>query len=254
MSSIPNAIQSQRLLIVDFGSQYTQLIARRVREAGVYCEILPFDVGGDVIREFAPRGIILSGGPESVTEGMSPRIDDAVFALGVPLLGICYGMHALATQLGGEVVNSSAREFGHADVTTVVASKLLGAPSERSVWMSHGDKVTRLPDGFQLLAKTANAPIAAMMDEARNIYAVQFHPEVTHSEGGRELYQQFARSICGCEALWTAENIADQAVLSMREQVGDSRVLLGLSGGVDSSVGCGTARPCYWRSTHVRVC
>ena len=173
---MPNAIQSQRLLIIDFGSQYTQLIARRVREAGVYCEILPFDVGGEVIREFAPRGIILSGGPESVTEGLSPRIDQAVFDLKVPVLGICYGMHALATQLGGAVVNSSAREFGHADVTTVTASKLLGEPAQRSVWMSHGDKVAQLPPGFELLAETDNAPIAAMMDESRRIYAVQFHP------------------------------------------------------------------------------
>lgn len=236
MSSKPNAIQSQRLLIIDFGSQYTQLIARRVREAGVYCEILPFDVGPDVIRDFAPRGVILSGGPESVTEGLSPRIDEAVFALGVPLLGICYGMHALATQLGGEVVSSSAREFGHADVTTVIPSRLLGEPTQRSVWMSHGDKVASLPPGFELLAQTANAPIAAMMDQSRNIYAVQFHPEVTHSEGGRELYQEFARTICGCEPLWTPENIAEQAIVSMREQVGDSHVLLGLSGGVDSSV------------------
>ena len=231
-----NQIQSQRLLIVDFGSQYTQLIARRVREASVYCEILPFDVSAEVIREFAPRGVILSGGPESVTEGMAPRIDDSILELGVPILGICYGMHALATQLGGEVVTSSEREFGHAQVETVTSSALLGAPAARNVWMSHGDKVARLPEGFELLARTENAPIAAMMDEQRSIYAVQFHPEVTHSEGGSELYQTFARDICGCEPLWTAENIADEAIESMRAQVGSDRVLLGLSGGVDSSV------------------
>ena len=229
-------IQSQRLLIVDFGSQYTQLIARRVREASVYCEILPFDVSAEVINEFAPRGVILSGGPESVTEGMAPKINDAIFELGVPILGICYGMHALASQLGGEVVTSSEREFGHAEVTAVAASALLGAPATRNVWMSHGDKVARLPQGFELLAQTDNAPIAAMMNEERNIYAVQFHPEVTHSEGGRELYQAFARDICGCEPLWTAQNIADEAITTMREQVGGDKVLLGLSGGVDSSV------------------
>ena len=233
---LKRSIQSQRLLIVDFGSQYTQLIARRVREAGVYCEILPFDVSADVIKEFAPRGVILSGGPESVTAGMSPRVSDAVFELGVPILGICYGMHALAAQLGGEVVTSNEREFGHAEVTTVARSALLGEIAVRNVWMSHGDRVATMPPDFELLAETANAPVAAMMNEARKIYAVQFHPEVTHSEGGTELYRRFARDICGCEALWTAQNIADEAIANMREEVGEAKVLLGLSGGVDSSV------------------
>jgi len=171
-----------------------------------------------------------------VTAGEAPQINNALFELDVPILGICYGMHALAQQLGGEVVTSSEREFGHAEVTTVETSALLGTPATRNVWMSHGDKVARLPTGFRLLAQTDNAPIAAMMNEARNIYALQFHPEVTHSEGGSELYQAFARDICGCEPLWTAQNIAHEAIQTMRTQVGDDKVLLGLSGGVDSSV------------------
>jgi GMP synthase (glutamine-hydrolysing) len=222
-------------LIVDFGSQYTQLIARRVREAGVYCEILPFDVGSAAIIEFAPQGVILSGGPETVTIGETPRVDPALLDLGVPVLGICYGMHALALQLGGQVATSSHREFGHAQIDICGAAALL-APGSRSVWMSHGDKVEVMPPGFELLASTDSAPIAGMYCSERQIYCVQFHPEVTHTEGGTDLIRSFARDICGCEATWTAANIAEQAIETLRAQVGEDHVLLGLSGGVDSSV------------------
>ncbi|MEM7217983.1 MAG: glutamine-hydrolyzing GMP synthase [Pseudomonadota bacterium] len=228
-------IRDQKLVVVDFGSQYTQLIARRVREAGVYCEILPFDAGAAAFEAYAPRGVILSGGPESVTEGVTPRIDDALLEMGVPILGICYGMQALAAQLGGRVATSNAREFGHARIDIVAASKLLTG-GERNVWMSHGDKVVELPPGFELLGVTDNAPIAAMQDAERDIYALQFHPEVTHSEGGAALYAAFARDICHCSDDWTAANIAERAIGEIRDQVGDDQVLLGLSGGVDSSV------------------
>ena len=231
-----SAIQRQRLLIVDYGSQYTQLIARRVREAGVYCEIRPFDLSNEAITEFAPKGIILSGGPESVTGAMTPRIHPALLELGVPILGICYGMQVLAHQLGGEVAGSNEREFGHADVRFQVESDLFGAPHDRQVWMSHGDKVTRLPEGFECVAASDSAPIAAMIHRERNIYAVQFHPEVTHTQNGSALIAGFARDVCGCEALWTPANIAEQAIAEIQQQVGDGQVLLGLSGGVDSSV------------------
>ncbi len=234
-------IHNERLLIVDFGSQYTQLIARRVRECGVYCEIHPFDMGDAGVREFAPSGIILSGGPESVTQGQTPRAPAAVFEAGVPVLGICYGMQTMATQLGGAVSGSDEREFGHAVIERRSAAPLFeGVPFEAGetlpVWMSHGDKVTSLPDGFELLASTPSAPIAAMVDPARRLYGVQFHPEVTHTAGGAQILENFARHICGCAGTWTAANIVDDAIAQVREQVGTQRVLLGLSGGVDSSV------------------
>jgi len=231
-----SAIQQQRLLIVDFGSQYTQLIARRVREAGVYCEIRPFDLSAEEIAEFAPRGIILGGGPESVTGEMTPRIHSRLLELGVPILGICYGMQALAQQLGGEVVGSAEREFGHAQVEFLEATELFGPPHQRTVWMSHGDKVVGLPEGFERIGCSDSAPIAGMVHRARKIYAVQFHPEVTHTENGSALIASFARDICGCEPLWTPQNIAEQAIAEIRTKVGSDRVLLGLSGGVDSSV------------------
>jgi GMP synthase (glutamine-hydrolysing) len=234
-------IHGQRLLIVDFGSQYTQLIARRVRESGVYCEIHPFDAPAAFFREFAPRGVILSGGPESVTLGDTPRIPDVIFELDVPLLGICYGMQALAQQLGGSVRSSSKREFGHAVVELVPGSELLGALNggaggDLPVWMSHGDQVATLPEGFVVTARTDSAPIAAMEHRGRRWYGVQFHPEVTHTEQGGELLSRFARGICGCEGLWTPANIVEDAIEHVRELVGSERVLLGLSGGVDSSV------------------
>ena len=231
-----SAIQQQRLLIVDFGSQYTQLIARRVREAGVYCEIRPFDLSAQEITEFAPRGVILSGGPESVTGELTPRIHEQLLDLNVPILAICYGMQALAQQLGGAVTGSDQREFGHADVEFLESSVLFGDPHRTSVWMSHGDKVVTLPEGFVRIGSSDSAPIAAMMCQERQIYAVQFHPEVTHTEQGSAWIARFARDICGCDALWTPQNIADDAIAQIKAKVGSGRVLLGLSGGVVSSV------------------
>lgn len=234
-------IHDQRLLIIDFGSQYTQLIARRVREVGVYCEIHPFDIPEEFIREFAPAGVILSGGPETVTAGETPRAPAVIFDLQVPVLGICYGMQSMAEQLGGKVQGSDHREFGHAQVSGIGASVLLEAMGlqdghEVSVWMSHGDKVTKLPNGFVATAGTPSAPIAAMEDPGRRFYGVQFHPEVTHTTDGLELLRTFARDICGCAGEWTAANIVEDAIARVREQVGDDHVVLGLSGGVDSSV------------------
>jgi GMP synthase (glutamine-hydrolysing) len=233
-------IHAQRLLVVDFGSQYTQLIARRIREVGVYCEIHPFDLPADFIREFNPRGVILSGGPETVTSGSTPRIPEAIFDLGVPVLGICYGMQAIAAQLGGEVASSNHREFGHAMLEAATPSEFLKAlglaDGPVDVWMSHGDRVTTVPEGFVCSGLSANAPIAAMEHVERRIYGVQFHPEVTHTHNGGALLSHFARGICGCEGSWTAANIVDDAIERVREQVGDDHVVLGLSGGVDSSV------------------
>ena len=234
----------ERILVIDFGAQYTQLIARRIREAGVYCEIHPFDAPQSFIRDFAPRGIVLSGGPETVTEDATPRIPDVVFELnarGTPLLGICYGMQALAQQLGGRVQSSNVREFGHARIRLTKKSRLFDAlPSlengELDVWMSHGDKVIELPKGFEVVASTPSAPIAAMENAARATYAVQFHPEVTHTTDGALIIRRFARDICGCRGLWTPMNIIADAIETIRSQVGEERVVLGLSGGVDSSV------------------
>ena len=235
------SLPAERLLIVDFGSQYTQLIARRVREAGVYCEVHPFDMPAGFVNAFAPRGVVLSGGPETVTEVSTPRIPDQVLDAGVPVLGICYGMHALAAQLGGTVEPSSKREFGSAevDISENGTDGLLGRfgiDGRLPVWMSHGDKVVSLPPGFEVAASTANAPIAAMSDPSRRFYGVQFHPEVTHTRNGAEILGRFARDICACEATWTAEQIIERAIGEVRAAVGAERVVLGLSGGVDSSV------------------
>lgn len=238
-------IHAHRVLVLDFGSQYTQLIARRIRSIGVYCEIHPYDVDESVIRQFNPRGIILSGGPESVHEAGSPRAPQYVFDSGLPLLGICYGMQTMAEQLGGAVQGSEVREFGSARVDVVAASYLLdglrdAATNESAegldVWMSHGDKVTRMPEGFELIASTPSCPIAGMQLAAKNYFGVQFHPEVTHSKQGEALLKRFVVNICGCEALWTPANIIEDAVTSIRERVGERKVLLALSGGVDSSV------------------
>jgi len=238
-------IHAHRILILDFGSQYTQLIARRVREIGVYCEIHPFDLSDDAIRQFDPRGIILAGGPESVHEADSPRAPQAVFELGVPLFGICYGMQTMAEQLGGKVQGSDLREFGYARVDLVGKSRLLDGIEDHmdddgvlalDVWMSHGDKVTDLPEGFHIVASTPSCPIAAMADDSRGYYGVQFHPEVTHTRQGGRILSRFVLDLCGCEALWTPANIVEDAIANVRAQVGDSKVLLGLSGGVDSSV------------------
>ncbi len=234
-------IQSQRIAILDFGSQYTQLIARRVRECGVYSEILPWDIDYELLAKDGYRGVIFSGGPESVTGNDAPAVDARVFDMGVPLLGICYGMQAMATQLGGEVETSTRREFGHADISLQADSALTAAldlkvGQQLKVWMSHGDKVTSLPDGFKVIASTSSAPIAAMADEDKQFYALQFHPEVTHTDKGTALLSTFVREICGCEGLWEITRIAEESIIAAQEQVGNDQVILGLSGGVDSSV------------------
>ena len=233
------------MLILDFGAQYTQLIARRVREVGVYCEIHPWDMSEDDVRTFGARGIILSGGPESVTDAEPPRAPEAVFAAGVPVLGICYGMQTMAQQLGGQVTSGHHREFGYAQVTVSTPCRLFEGLRDHTdadgravldVWMSHGDRVDTLPAGFVPVGSSPNAPVAAMADEARGYYAVQFHPEVTHTLQGARLIERFVREICACEARWEPGNIIADAIARVREQVGSDRVLLGLSGGVDSSV------------------
>jgi GMP synthase (glutamine-hydrolysing) len=238
-------IHAHRILILDFGAQYTQLIARRVRELGVYCEIFPWDVSDAEVRAFAPRAIILSGGPESVTDKDPPRAPQAVYELGVPVLGICYGMQTMAQQLGGRVTPSSEREFGYAEVTVTGASRLLDDLQDRrsdagkallDVWMSHGDRVEALPPGFVASAATAAIPFAAMSDERRRFYGVQFHPEVTHTAQGARLLERFVRDIAGSDVLWNVGNIIEDAIARVRAQVGAGKVLLGLSGGVDSSV------------------
>ncbi len=229
-------VHTDKILILDFGSQYTQLIARRVREIGVYCEIWAWDHDPAEIERFAPRGVILSGGPESVAERGSPRAPVAVFAHGRPILGICYGMQTLATQRGGGVERGHAREFGHARIATRPCALFDGLPGEQDVWMSHGDRVTALPAGFALAASTESVPIAAMADESRHWYGLQFHPEVTHTEHGRAILQRFVVDICGCATLWTPARIVDDAVAKVRATVGSGKVLLALSGGVDSSV------------------
>ncbi|MFK5129039.1 glutamine-hydrolyzing GMP synthase [Glaesserella parasuis] len=237
-------IHNHKILILDFGSQYTQLIARRVREIGVYCELWAWDVTEEQIREFNPTGIILSGGPESATEENSPRAPEYVFNAGVPVLGICYGMQTMAMQLGGLTETSDHREFGYASVELKATDSLFAklnddltaSQPKLDVWMSHGDKVTRLPSNFQITGVTPTCPIAAMSDESRRFYGVQFHPEVTHTKSGLALLTNFVVNICGCETKWTAENIIEDAVARIKAQVGDDEVILGLSGGVDSSV------------------
>jgi len=257
MASVPRAdprssgpaahpdIHAHRILILDFGAQYTQLIARRVRELGVYCEILPWDITDAEVRAFAPRGVILSGGPESVTQADAPRAPPAVYELGVPVLGICYGMQTMARQLGGSVIASAEREFGYAQVTVTGATRLLDELADRrdgtgnavlDVWMSHGDRVAALPAGFVASARTDAIPYAAMSDEQRRFYGVQFHPEVTHTIQGVQLLERFVREICDCDALWSTDNIIEDVIARVRAQVGSGKVLLGLSGGVDSSV------------------
>ena len=269
-------IHTDKILILDFGAQYTQLIARRIREIGVYCEIWAWDHDPAEIAKFAPKGIILSGGPESTTESDAPRAPQQVFEGGDPLLGICYGMQTMAAQLGGKTEAEHTREFGHAMVELTASNRLLDGLEARaegrglraedhdpvsaealrsresahaatspqpsalspqlSVWMSHGDRVTAVPLGFVVTARTHDLPIAAMANEARRWYGVQFHPEVTHTQHGAEILRRFVVDICGCQTMWTAANIIDDAVARIRAQVGSDHVLLGLSGGVDSSV------------------
>ncbi|MEQ9812139.1 MAG: glutamine-hydrolyzing GMP synthase [Azospirillaceae bacterium] len=235
------AERHDHILILDFGSQVTQLIARRVREAGVYCEIWPFNrADDDSVRAFRPKGVILSGGPASVTEIDTPRAPDGVFELGVPVLGICYGEHTMCAQLGGQVEDSDHREFGRAHLEITGECRLFDgvwARGERpQVWMSHGDRVTRLPEGFSVVAVSEGAPFAAVADDARRFYGVQFHPEVMHTPDGARLLASFVRDVCGCAGDWTMAAFREEAVAKIRAQVGDGKVILGLSGGVDSSV------------------
>ncbi len=234
-----------KILILDFGSQVTQLIARRVRDAGVFSEIFPYDVSDEFVRGYGAAGVILSGGPSSVTEGDTPRVPQAVFELGVPVLGICYGMHAMAEQLGGKVETGKVSEFGYAEVRARGHTALFNGINDfvtaeghgmLKVWMSHGDKVIDMPSGFKLMASTDNCPIAAMADEARKFYAVQFHPEVTHTLQGTVILGRFVHEICGCKSDWNMPDYISEAVESIRAEVGDDEVILGLSGGVDSSV------------------
>ncbi len=238
-------IKQAPLVILDFGSQYTQLIGRRVREMGVYCEIHPFDVEIALLQAMKPCGIILSGGPSTVTLDDTIRAPEWIFESGLPLLGICYGMQTMAAQLGGQVVSSNVREYGYAELLLHGHSQLLNNIEDRitpegeallDVWMSHGDKVTVLPPGFQTICATRNAPIAGMADESRHWYGLQFHPEVTHTKQGLRILERFVVDICHAPTSWTAGNIVEQAIEKIKQQVGKQTVLLGLSGGVDSSV------------------
>ncbi len=236
-------IHHDKILILDFGSQVTQLIARRVREFNVYCEIHPYDVSEEFIKNFAPKGIILSGGPNSVYQDDTPSAPAIVFKLNVPIFGICYGMQTIAKELGGEVVSSGKREFGYAEIydcKSEIFSGLSDGTNDRGdylqVWMSHGDKVTKLPQGFEVIAQTDSCPVAAMADISRNIYAVQFHPEVTHTKQGSKMLEHFVLNVCKCEQAWTMPNYAEEAIAKIKNQVGNDMVILGLSGGVDSTV------------------
>ena len=235
----------ERILILDFGAQYSQLIARRVREARVYCELHPYDVSDEFVRQFAPRGVILSGGPASVYEAETPRAPDAVWALGVPVLGICYGMQTMAAQLGGKVEGAKVREFGYAEVRARGHSRLLDGIQDRTnaeghglldVWMSHGDKVEELPPGFKVIASNPSCPIAGIADESRRLYGVQFHPEVTHTPQGAAILRRFVLDICGCRGDWNMGDYIGEAVERIRAEVAREEVILGLSGGVDSAV------------------
>jgi GMP synthase (glutamine-hydrolysing) len=237
-------IHADKILILDFGGQYTQLIARRVRELGVYSEIHPWDISDDEVRAFGPKGIILGGGPESVLDPKGPIAPRAVYELGVPVLGICYGMQTMAHQLGGKVEGTHSREFGYAEVRAKGNSSLLKGIEDRvakdhaylDAWMSHGDRVTALPEGFKVIGSTHDLPLAAMEDDKRRFYGVQFHPEVTHTKQGTRILSRFVHEFCGCGNAWTPGKIIDDAIARVREQVGKGKVLLGLSGGVDSSV------------------
>ena len=236
-------IHVNQILIIDFGSQYTQLIARRVRESGVYCEIYPWDADEQAILNYKPAGIILSGGPESVNLENPPKAPEVIFQLSVPVLGICYGMQTMAAQLGGTVEASDEREFGYAEINTTDSLLLNGlndAPDLSiallKVWMSHGDRIESIPDGFKAIASSQNSPYAAMEDVERRYFGLQFHPEVTHTLQGKTIIDRFLHEICECPHEWTSANIAKEAVNKVKEEVGSGQVLLGLSGGVDSSV------------------
>ena len=235
LSSISKQIDT--ILVLDFGSQYTQLIARRVRESNVYSEILPWDIDEEKIKSLNPKGIILSGGPDSVTNSYTPRVPQVVFELNIPILGICYGMQTLAEQLGGQVISSEQKEFGYSKLT-IKADCILFSDLGKTlnVWMSHGDQVQDLPDNFDLVAETASAPIAVMQHSTKPIYALQFHPEVTHTEDGKAVLDNYIFKVCKANADWKMDNLIEQRIQEVKNQVQDNKVLLGLSGGVDSSV------------------
>src|SRR5579859_6172932 len=240
MSKPAHAPDHERVLIVDFGSQVTQLIARRLRESGVYCEIHPYDKVEPMLDDFAPKAVILSGGPASVHEAQSPSAPQKVFELGVPVLGICYGEMTMAAQLGGAVEGGHAREFGRAEILIEKLSPLLeglGEPgAQEPVWMSHGDKITAIPLGFEVVAASEGSPYAVIADEGRRFYGIQFHPEVAHTPRGALMLRNFTHRIAGLKGDWTMAAFRDEAVARIRQQVGEGRVICGLSGGVDSSV------------------
>ena len=233
-------IHADKILILDFGSQYTQLIARRVRELGTYSEIYPWDMALEKITAFGAKGIILSGGPESVTLQDTPEVPKEILAMGIPILGICYGMQAVSKLLGGQVAASNEKEFGYAQVNTKPGSELLDGISDAKnildVWMSHGDRVEKLPEGFEVIASTESAPIAAIENKQQKIYGLQFHPEVTHTKQGKEILARFIHGICACGSDWNSANIVNESIENVKQQVGNDHVILGLSGGVDSSV------------------
>jgi GMP synthase (glutamine-hydrolysing) len=234
-----NDIYKQKILILDFGSQYTQLIARRVREAQVYCEIHPFNLSLQEIKRYAPKGIILSGGPASIYDKDAPIADRAILDLGAPILGICYGMQYLTYILGGEVAKAEDREYGSASITIEDNQDLFRGLKRREmemVWMSHGDRIDQMPEGFSLLASSKNSPFAAMADAGRRLFGVQFHPEVVHTPKGNKILKNFLFNVCACEPLWTMSSFADRTIQDLREKIGEDRVICGVSGGVDSSV------------------
>ncbi len=235
-SSDFGSLDRQMIAILDFGSQYSELIARRIRETEVYSEVLSYRTTADQLRKLNPKGIILSGGPSSVYDDRAPLCDPEIWNLGIPVIGVCYGMQLMVQQLGGLVERAERGEYGKANLLVDSASKLLDAVPDSSVmWMSHGDSVMQMPDGFELLAHTENTPCAAIADPARNFYGVQFHPEVVHSQSGQILIRNFVYQVCGCKPTWTTEAFVEQAILEVKERVGDKQVLLALSGGVDSS-------------------
>jgi GMP synthase (glutamine-hydrolysing) len=231
-------IHAEKILILDFGSQYTQLIARRVRESKVYCEIYPYNMTVEQVKNFAPAGIILSGGPASTYGDKAPHLDSAILGLNLPVLGICYGLQEMVVQLGGKVEKTREREFGQAEMTSTghPDALLAGLDFPQQVWMSHGDKVSSLPSGFRAIAKTDNAPVAAISDVVKRFWGVQFHPEVIHTPSGRQILDNFIFTICGCHGLWTMKSFIDSNIEEIRKLVGKEKVICGLSGGVDSSV------------------
>ena len=231
-------LHEERILILDFGSQYTQLIARRVRESHVYCEIHPFNMPFDAVKAFEPKGIILSGGPASVHDAGAPALESAVFGLGVPILGICYGMQLMAHQMDGAVERADRREYGPATIDVVAESVLFKDVETEAtrVWMSHGDRILKLPTGFTLLARSANSPFAAMGDASRRFFGVQFHPEVVHTPCGKTILENFVFRICRCRSTWTMKSFVESVTHAVREKVGDNQVICALSGGVDSAV------------------